>query len=220
MVLWSDVPAPSEEAAELAALCSAVAAQQGRAPACVAVRAAAAAPPPAPCAPPVPASVTVRVADLHPVVGEEGSQSTAARAVADMALKWVLNAVSTGAQVLNGKVFRNRMINTGPTNNKLYFRCIELVQLLAKVGPKEAEHALLKSLYDVDALDAATLAKPVSAHVEAATPAEEDRMDQQLVLSTAIVLALGGQGATLAAAKAALAAAPCLADAMRTQSAE
>ena len=49
-------------------------------------------------------------------------------AYSSFAVKLVLNAVSTGAMVLRGAVAGNDMINVGPTNDKIYHRCLRLVQ--------------------------------------------------------------------------------------------
>lgn len=47
-----------------------------------------------------------------------------------MALKWILNNLSTGGHVLKGKVFENRMVDVKVSNNKLYYRAICIVQVL------------------------------------------------------------------------------------------
>jgi N-acetylmuramic acid 6-phosphate (MurNAc-6-P) etherase len=46
---------------------------------------------------------------------------------AELALKLVLNALSTGGHVLKGTVFRNRMINLTLTNVKLFHRATKVV---------------------------------------------------------------------------------------------
>ena len=47
--------------------------------------------------------------------------------LAELSLKLLTNATSTYAIVQRGLVYRNRMINTGPTNAKIYDRCVRLI---------------------------------------------------------------------------------------------
>uniref|UniRef100_A0A672FVV9 SIS domain-containing protein n=1 Tax=Salarias fasciatus TaxID=181472 RepID=A0A672FVV9_SALFA len=47
----------------------------------------------------------------------------------ELSTKLVLNAVSTGAHVLKGKVFRNYMVDVQVTNSKLYGRAARLLQI-------------------------------------------------------------------------------------------
>lgn len=61
---------------------------------------------------------------------------------AELAVKMVLNALSTGAHVLAGKVYSNRMIDLRITNSKLYDRAIRMVSELGSVDAIRAEQAL------------------------------------------------------------------------------
>jgi len=45
----------------------------------------------------------------------------------EISCKWILNVVSTGAHVLKGKVYRNRMIDLAISNNKLFYRGAKFV---------------------------------------------------------------------------------------------
>lgn len=48
----------------------------------------------------------------------------------ELSTKLVLNAVSTGAHVLKGKIYQNHMIDLQVTNTKLYRRATRLLQVL------------------------------------------------------------------------------------------
>jgi len=65
-------------------------------------------------------------------------------------LKLVLNAVSTGAQVMKGMVYQNHMINVGPTNAKIFDRCVRLISRFARVELAAAHTALLRAVYEED----------------------------------------------------------------------
>lgn len=47
----------------------------------------------------------------------------------ELSTKLVLNAVSTGAHVLKGKIYQNYMIDVQVTNSKLYRRATRLLQV-------------------------------------------------------------------------------------------
>jgi N-acetylmuramic acid 6-phosphate (MurNAc-6-P) etherase len=129
-------------------------------------------------------------------------------AYSQFSLKLVLNAISTGAQIMKGMVCQNHMINTGPTNNKIYHRCIRLIMEFANVGEEVATQALWKAIYEVNDLsaapgDAPVQDRPLSDHIRAATPAEDDasRGQDQTILPLAILI---GSGMTVESSKAAL----------------
>ncbi|XP_073784215.1 glucokinase regulatory protein isoform X2 [Danio rerio] len=48
----------------------------------------------------------------------------------ELSTKWCLNAISTGAHVLKGKVYMNYMIDLRVTNSKLYRRAISILQVV------------------------------------------------------------------------------------------
>ncbi len=104
-------------------------------------------------------------------------------------LKLALNAVSTGAQVMKGMVYSNHMINVGPTNAKIYDRCVRLVSRFAGVDPEAAEIALLRAIYEVDEITEKIRGAVQSDHIRRATPAEDARSETQSVLPLAIILA-------------------------------
>ncbi|XP_051908725.1 glucokinase regulatory protein [Hippocampus zosterae] len=70
----------------------------------------------------------------------------------ELSTKLVLNAVSTGAHILKGKVFHNYMIDVQVTNSKLYRRATCLIQKLSGHPEAQCEAALLKAIYQVDHL--------------------------------------------------------------------
>ncbi|XP_061561641.1 glucokinase regulatory protein [Phycodurus eques] len=70
----------------------------------------------------------------------------------ELSTKLVLNAVSTGAHILKGKVYQNHMIDVQVTNSKLYRRATHLIQKLSGHPEAQCEEALLKAIYQVDHL--------------------------------------------------------------------
>jgi N-acetylmuramic acid 6-phosphate (MurNAc-6-P) etherase len=87
-------------------------------------------------------------------------------------LKLTLNAISTGAFVLFGKVYGNRMLDLRLSNNKLYFRAISIVKEIARVDDVTAKLSVWKSVYRSDAPEQEhhiTDETAISRHVEAAS---------------------------------------------------
>jgi N-acetylmuramic acid 6-phosphate (MurNAc-6-P) etherase len=101
-----------------------------------------------------------------------------------LAIKLVINALTTGAYVLNGKVYGNRMIDLRISNNKLYYRAIGIISDLTHVDEETARMALLRSVYRADDLTTAQLDAPVSDHIEASK-------DVPKLVPTALLLATG-----------------------------
>jgi N-acetylmuramic acid 6-phosphate (MurNAc-6-P) etherase len=75
--------------------------------------------------------------DVEPTGKKEHDQC-----FAELAVKIILNALSTGAHVLAGKAYSNRMIDLRITNSKLYERAIRMVSALGGVDAIRAEQAL------------------------------------------------------------------------------
>mmetsp|Transcript_44749 Transcript_44749/g.72864 ORF Transcript_44749/g.72864 Transcript_44749/m.72864 type:complete len:400 (-) Transcript_44749:170-1369(-) len=70
------------------------------------------------------------------------------RLLGGFAIKLVLNAITTGAHVLKGKVFQGKMIDVKVSNNKLYHRAIGIVRnFFPALSIGEAENCLLQSIY-------------------------------------------------------------------------
>jgi len=101
----------------------------------------------------------------------------------EISVKWILNAVSTGAHVLKGKVFRNFMIDVKVGNNKLFHRAVSIVSTVAKIDKVGAKLAVLQAIYRVDIIDD-VLCRQVSEHVAYGTV-----MDQ--VVPVAVLVATG-----------------------------
>eukprot|EP00049_Salpingoeca_infusionum_P009545 m.161685 g.161685 ORF g.161685 m.161685 type:complete len:589 (-) comp14364_c1_seq9:299-2065(-) len=98
------------------------------------------------------------------------------------ALKLLLNAISTGANVIRGAVVGNTMINLTVSNNKLFHRSAEIVASVAQCDVEHAKECLLRVIYNTDALSDEIKATPLSVHIEKATP-------QRFVVPTAILVA-------------------------------
>uniref|UniRef100_A0A672Y4U5 SIS domain-containing protein n=1 Tax=Sphaeramia orbicularis TaxID=375764 RepID=A0A672Y4U5_9TELE len=86
----------------------------------------------------------------------------------ELSTKLLLNAVSTGAHVLKGKIYQNHMIDVQVTNSKLYRRATRLLQKLSGRPELQCEDALLKAIYQVDELTADITSSNVTAHTRTA----------------------------------------------------
>jgi hypothetical protein len=102
----------------------------------------------------------------------------------ELAVKWILNAISTGAHVLHGKVLRSCMIDLKVSNNKLFHRAVGIVSKFARVSKEEAMRALLKAIYRTDVIPESVLKEVTSCHVLAG-----ERQDK--VVPLAVLLATG-----------------------------
>ena len=101
------------------------------------------------------------------------SKISGAPVYAEYATKLILNALTTGAHILCGKVYRNRMVDLRISNNKLYHRTLGIIQDVTGVSADDAKRALLRSLYGVDRVTPVLMRAKPSAHVEAATNASK-----------------------------------------------
>ncbi|KAK2879155.1 hypothetical protein Q8A67_019946 [Cirrhinus molitorella] len=99
----------------------------------------------------------------------------------ELSTKWCLNAISTGAHVLKGKVYMNYMIDLRVTNSKLYRRAINILQRFTGCAKSECERALLRAIYSTDDLSEDMTSADVWKHTDAA-----NRRDQ--VVPTALVM--------------------------------
>lgn len=104
--------------------------------------------------------------------------------LAEFALKLALNALSTGAHVLVGKVYENRMIDLRISNNKLYFRSLSIIGRLADCSEEKARLALHRAVFRKDVLNPEELNAPPSAIINASTTVSR-------VVPTALLLAMG-----------------------------
>lgn len=86
-----------------------------------------------------------------------------------LAIKLVINALTTGAYIMNGKIYGNRMIDLRISNNKLYYRAIGIISDLIGADEETSRQALLRSVYQTDNLTQDQLDAPVSDHIETST---------------------------------------------------
>jgi N-acetylmuramic acid 6-phosphate etherase len=119
--------------------------------------------------------------DISPLVGPEVLAGST-RLKAGTATKLILNMITTGAMVLIGKTFGNRMIDLQPTNHKLRLRTRRILRELAGVSDDEAasllaqtsgrlKPALVAALAGIDAAEAEALLIEHGSHVHAAVKA-------------------------------------------------
>lgn len=86
----------------------------------------------------------------------------------ELSTKLLLNAVSTGAHVLKGKIYQNHMMDVQVTNSKLYCRATRLLQKLSGCPESQCETALLKAVYRVDELTVDITSSDVTTHTRTA----------------------------------------------------
>ncbi|CAL8307545.1 unnamed protein product [Merluccius merluccius] len=99
--------------------------------------------------------------------GESGDSNL--RMQMELSSKLVLNAVSTGAHVLKGKVYQNHMMDLQVTNTKLYHRATRLLQGLSGRSQARCQEALLGAVYRTDHLTVELLNSDLTAHTLAAS---------------------------------------------------
>jgi len=105
-------------------------------------------------------------------------------AEAELAAKLCFNALTTGAHVLAGKVYRNRMIDLRISNNKLYYRTLGIIQALSGSDEKTARLAMHQSVFGKDALTEEEEKAPPSVCIPLATWKDK-------IVPRAILLATG-----------------------------
>jgi N-acetylmuramic acid 6-phosphate (MurNAc-6-P) etherase len=66
----------------------------------------------------------------------------------EFSLKLILNAISTGAHILRGMIYTNKMINMKVSNSKLYERTLKIISSVVNVDMNVAEQSLLKSIHE------------------------------------------------------------------------
>ena len=150
--------------------------------------------------------------------GEGAAVSAPPAVLGELALKLLLNATTTGAHILSGAIYTNRMVRVMLTNAKLFHRAVGIVADVTAAPHEAALAAVLRAIYRRDAAGdvgphgapggGATLAAlataPVSRHVAAAST-------QKDVVPLAIMLALAAGAEpplTVAGAQALLSAEP------------
>ena len=106
------------------------------------------------------------------------------RCIAEVSVKLIFNAISTGAHILKGKVLQNFMIDVKVSNSKLFYRAISIVQKFSQVDYQNAKTFLLKSLYRTNKLTDDIHDKEVKVHVVKGSQSD-------LVVPVALLLATG-----------------------------
>lgn len=101
----------------------------------------------------------------------------------EIAAKCFLNAVSTGAHILKGKVFQNLMIDMKPNNNKLFYRSLSIIQRFSGLSEIKSLEYLLQSIYNTDTLTPDILSAPIGIHVE-------NSLNKSQIVPVALVAAL------------------------------
>ncbi|KAE8278642.1 Glucokinase regulatory protein [Larimichthys crocea] len=112
-----------------------------------------------------------KTSNLHAVYHRVDGDTAAAAQQDDqweLSTKLLLNAVSTGAHVLKGKIYHNHMIDVQATNSKLYCRATRLLQKLSSCPQSQCEEALLKAIYQVDKLTVDITSSDINTHTRAA----------------------------------------------------
>lgn len=103
--------------------------------------------------------------------------------LAEMAMKLLLNAASTGAHIRKGAVCHNRMVDLTVTNVKLFHRAVGIVQHFSGINVHGARKSLLRAIYKRDDVNGMSVDESeVPAHVTVAAA-------QRRVLPLALVLA-------------------------------
>ncbi|XP_067312161.1 glucokinase regulatory protein isoform X5 [Pseudorasbora parva] len=115
----------------------------------------------------------------------ENENSAVMRQHWELSTKLCLNAISTGAHVLKGKVYMNYMIDLRVTNSKLYRRAINILQRFTGSFTTECESALLRAIYSTDELTEDMISADVRTHTDAANRRER-------VVPTALVMIQSG----------------------------
>ncbi|XP_063416204.1 glucokinase regulatory protein-like [Mytilus trossulus] len=101
----------------------------------------------------------------------------------ELSTKWILNAVTTGAHILKGKVYQNIMVDLKVSNNKLFFRAVGIIQNFSNLPKDVCQEYLLKSIYMTDDLSEDLKSLQVKDHIVKATSMEK-------VVPTALVAAI------------------------------
>jgi N-acetylmuramic acid 6-phosphate (MurNAc-6-P) etherase len=106
----------------------------------------------------------------------------------DFSMKLMLNAVTTYSQAAGrGAIYKSHMIATGPANDKIYVRCLGLIATHLNISEREANVALIRSIYGLDIIDDALLESPRSVHINKAVLAEDKRHQSQIILPVAFL---------------------------------
>uniref|UniRef100_A0A3B4E9U8 SIS domain-containing protein n=1 Tax=Pygocentrus nattereri TaxID=42514 RepID=A0A3B4E9U8_PYGNA len=111
----------------------------------------------------------------------------------ELSTKWCLNAISTGAHILKGKVYRNYMIDLRVTNSKLFRRAIHILQRFTNSTQTQCETALLRSIYDVEELTDEISSADVTQHTLMANQKDRVRACSEINAFIKVQMELPGQ---------------------------
>ncbi|XP_036398116.1 glucokinase regulatory protein [Megalops cyprinoides] len=114
---------------------------------------------------------------------------------AELSTKWILNAISTGAHILKGKIYLNYMMDLKVTNSKLFRRAIHMLQAFTGRSAEQCHQALLQAIYNSEDPTDETRKAGISMHTERASSRDK-------VVPTALVILT--QNCTLLEARAQL----------------
>ncbi|KAL4235846.1 hypothetical protein ACF0H5_004235 [Mactra antiquata] len=120
--------------------------------------------------------------EINDVIDLE-TRDVANQMLREMAVKWCLNAITTGAHVIKGKVYCNIMIDVRVSNNKLFHRAVGILERLGKLTKSVATDYLLRSIYDIDDVTEDITNRTIAEHIATAT-------DKDKVVPVALVSAV------------------------------
>lgn len=84
----------------------------------------------------------------------------------ELAVKWTLNAASTGAHIMKGKVFENIMIDLKASNVKLFHRASGIIQRYSGLPIEDCREYLLRSLYGMDDVTEEIRGATIAQHIK------------------------------------------------------
>ncbi|KAM6180355.1 glucokinase regulatory protein [Erethizon dorsatum] len=125
----------------------------------------------------------------------------------ELSTKWVLNTVSTGAHVLLGKILQNHMLDLRIGNSKLFWRALAMLQRFSGQSKARCIESLLQAIHFPQPLTDEIRAAPISSHIQVA-------QDKEQVIPVALLSLLFR--CSVPAARAHLAAAPSVCEAVRS----
>jgi N-acetylmuramic acid 6-phosphate (MurNAc-6-P) etherase len=94
------------------------------------------------------AAASAAAAATNPPSPPSALLSLFAPRAAELAVKHILNGISTGAHVLLGKVWGARMIDVRVSNEKLFHRAARIVSEVAGVSAADAARALIRAIHE------------------------------------------------------------------------
>ncbi|XP_041496082.1 glucokinase regulatory protein-like [Microtus oregoni] len=125
----------------------------------------------------------------------------------ELSTKWVLNTVSTGADVLLGKTLQNHMLDFHIANSKLFWKALAMLQRFSGQYKARCIESLLQAVHFPQPLSDDVRAAPISHYVQVAH-------EKGNVIATALLSLL--QRCSITEAKARLAAAPSVYEVIRS----